>query len=229
MTMKAPDPRDLVAIALASAQELARAHRAAIEQLEAARAALFAVPYLSLQREAPNPEHADSYQQTADVLRRRAARQPAPEQAATLARANWYAQRAEAKRTGKIMPRELRTPGERLGFVNALRHALLLVLEAAEQLELDDVARFVHYLDNGEGQPLHTAADAPELAMAEVQALLERVPAVLERLGLGETDDGARGFFECAQPLTFGDESPTDRPDPPEPGADVAPSSNPDA
>jgi hypothetical protein len=206
-TAKGPDPRALVSDALASAHQLGELHRETLERLEKARAALFEVPYLANHQEAPNPQHAASYQATADMLRRRAGRQEGEHQTSTLQRADWFARRAEIKRTGGIMPRELRTPGERLSFVNSLRHGLLLVWEACEQLDPEDVTRFVGYLVDGEGAPLHGEhlEEVSTLARADVSALMQKLPELLEQLGMGTTEAGERGFFECDQPLTFED------------------------
>lgn len=203
MIDQAKDPRAAVTEAHRALEHATALQQTALEQLAAARAELFEAPLLGGRQELPNEEHADSYQATAAMLRRRAKTQPAAHQAESLARAEWFEKRAAIKRTGGVMPRELRTPGERLGFVDGLRRALLLVLEATEQLELDDVAIFVRRLVDDADHPLHgnqtmQAAALARSTVAELGALLE---PLLEQLGLGHTEDGAAGFWPAPQPL----------------------------
>jgi len=204
MIDQATDPRAAISEALATLEKATELQQTALEQLDAARAELFEAPLLGGRQELPNEEHAKSYHATAAMLRRRAKGQTPEHRAASLARADWYDARAEIKQRGGVMPRELRTPGERLGFVDGLRRSLLLVLDAIEQLDLEDVETFVRRLVDDAGEPLHgdqTAAAAREARGTVAWLAGERLLPLLEQLGLGRTEQGAPGFWPAPQPL----------------------------
>jgi hypothetical protein len=214
MIDQAKDPRTAVTEAHRALEQATALQQTALEQLAAARAELFEAPLLGGRQELPNEEHAASYQATAAMLRRRAKMQPAAHQAESIARAEWFEKRAAIKRTGGVMPRDLRTPGERLGFVDGLRRALLLVLEATEQLELEDVSTFVRRLVDDDDHPLHgeQTLAAAALARDSVAELAGILLPLLEQLGLGYTEEGAPGFWPAPQPLVEDLEPPTPAP-----------------
>ena len=212
--IKPSDPRAAVADALLALEQATSLQHNALERLGIARNELFEAPLLGGRREPPNEEHAASYQATANMLRRRATRQEADDKASTLSRASWFERRAEIKRAGGVMPRDLRTPGERLGFVDGLRQALLLVAEACDQIDPDDVSTFVRRLVDEEEEPLHgdVTEEAAMLARDAVTQIAAQLPALLEQLGLGHTADGAPGFWPAPQPLVEEDPTPATPP-----------------
>lgn len=211
MTPKAPDPRVLLTTAAEAAASSARELVRLTETIDEARNALYASPFLAGGVEPPNLDHAASYAGTANVLRRRAERQEGETKAETLARAAWFEGRAKVKREGGTMPRALRVPGERLRFVDTLRHALLRAGEAIAEVDGADVGAFVGYLVDGDKKPLHDGAieETTRLALAAIERITAEIAPLLERLGLAETEDGEQGFFEWEQPLTFEDDEPT--------------------
>src|SRR5579884_2800269 len=73
---------------------------------------------------------AAAYEGTAATLRARAAKQPegSDERAENERRASFYEARARVKRRGESMPRELRTPRERLEAVAGVRDGLVHLL-----------------------------------------------------------------------------------------------------
>lgn len=217
MIDKPSDPRTAVADALLALQQATQAQDVALERLEAARMQLFETPLVGGRREPPNEAHAKSYAESAGVMRRRAKTMAGADAAAELERAAWFDKRAEFKRTGGIMPREIRTPAERLSFVDSVRQALLVVREAIDQVDPEDVSRFVEHLVDDEEKPLHGEQTelAATLARESVEALRGVLPPLLEQLGLGFTEDGGSpGFWPAPQPLV--NEPQTEVPAPPE-------------
>ena len=218
MIDKPTDPRTAVADALLALQQATQAQDVALERLEAARTQLFETPLIGGRREPPNEAHAKSYAESAGVMRRRAKTMTGADQAAELERAAWFDKRAEFKRTGGIMPREIRTPAERLAFVDSVRQALLVVREAIDQVDPEDVSRFVeHLIDDERKQSLHGEQTelAAGLARESIEALRGVLPPLLEQLGLGYTEQGGSpGFWPAPQPLV--DEPRTEAPAPPE-------------
>lgn len=216
MIDKPSDPRTAVADALLALQQATQAQDLALERLEAARLQLFDTPLVGGRREPPNEAHAKSYAESAGVMRRRAKTMTGADAAAELERAAWFDKRAEFKRTGGIMPREIRTPAERLSFVDSVRQALLVVSEAIAQVDPEDVSRFVGHLVDDEEKPLHgeQTALAASLASNSIEGLRGVLPALLEQLGLGFTEEGGAGFWPAPQPLV--NELQTEAPAPPE-------------
>lgn len=85
-----------------------------------------------------------AYENTAATLRGRAAKQPegSEERAENERRAARYESRARVKRTGEPMPRELRTPRERLEAVAVLRDGLVQTLELIAEVDGADLEFF---------------------------------------------------------------------------------------
>jgi hypothetical protein len=114
-------------------------------------------------------EHADHYDAEAAKLRRRKAnpRLGAGEDGEELERrAKLFEARAAAKRSGRPMPRELRTPAETLARVDELRRKLAAILdEASGELAPEDFENFAdalgsEYARGGEGDTLQRAYGA---------------------------------------------------------------------
>ena len=87
-------------------------------------------------------KHAAAYETTAAVLRRRALKAEGEERAEHERRADYYDGRALAMRGGQPMPRELRTPRERLDAVGRVREALVEVLDAIADVDGADFEFF---------------------------------------------------------------------------------------
>jgi hypothetical protein len=87
-------------------------------------------------------EHADAYAATAAMMGRRAAKfraQGDEEHAAyETERANHFDARATAKRAGRPMPRELRTPAESLARVDEFRRRLAALVDAFADVAPDE-------------------------------------------------------------------------------------------
>jgi hypothetical protein len=87
---------------------------------------------------------AAAYEGTAATLRGRAVKQPegSEERNETERRAARYEARARVKRSGEPMPRELRTPRERLEAVAVLRDGLVQTLELIKDVDGTDLEFF---------------------------------------------------------------------------------------
>jgi hypothetical protein len=87
---------------------------------------------------------AAAYDSTSVTLRARAAKQPegSDERAQTEQRAAFYDQRARVKRSGEPMPRELRTPKERLEAVAFVRDGLVQLLQLVVDVDSEDLEFF---------------------------------------------------------------------------------------
>jgi hypothetical protein len=87
---------------------------------------------------------AAAYEGTATTLRARAAKLPrgSDEGAEYERRAARYEARARVKRSGEAMPRELRTPKERLEVVSVLRDGLVQVLAQLADVDAADLEFF---------------------------------------------------------------------------------------
>lgn len=102
-------------------------------------------------------QQASAYEDTAGVLRRRAARGGVSDEALVEAeqRALYFEARARHKRTGEPMPYALRTNNERLGYVDAFRRELVDLVDVVQLIASDEIGAFVDALERSDG------ADAP--------------------------------------------------------------------
>jgi hypothetical protein len=149
---------------------------------------LLAAAYALVQGEVQQAERAThddrdlatEYERTAALYRRRAARRPEEAERLTK-RAEWFERRAQVKRTGGPMPRELRTPAETLARVDEFRQALAATLAMASDFEANDVRCFVRCL-----------ADRAPRALGEVDlhAFLDLATRLLSYLGGLRGPDG---------------------------------------
>ncbi len=131
---------------------------------------------------------AAAYDGTAATLRARAAKQPEGSDARVEneRRAATYEARARVKRSGERMPRELRTPRERLEAVAVLRDALVQILELSGDVDAADLEFFEAALVDDRGARPPAAGSAGE-QVAFVQSILR---GVLARLGAFVDDAG---------------------------------------
>jgi hypothetical protein len=140
--------------------------------------------------------HAQAYEESAALMRRRAARFEAQgdvEHAAyERTRAEHFKARAVVKRAGDPMPRALRTPAESLVRIDEFRRALGGLLTAFADIDAEEWSAFVEALVEGD----EASPDAGHLSRDESFASLERV---LEALGVQGTDE--RVFRAFASPL----------------------------
>src|SRR3974390_852128 len=132
-------------------------------------------------------KHAEAYETTAGVLRRRALKAEGDERAEHERRAAYFEGRALAMRSGQPMPRELRTPRERLDAVGRVRDALVEVLDAIGDVDGADFAFFEEslldergFLPSRGGAPLEQVAFVASVA----RGLLARMGAVFEERGV---------------------------------------------
>jgi hypothetical protein len=142
------------------------------------------VPALSEMQE--RAKHAEAYETTAGVLRRRALRAEGEERAEHERRAAYYEGRALAMRSGQPMPRELRTPRERLDAVGRVRDALVEVLEAIADVDGADFDFFeASLLDESGFLPQRGGAALEQVAFAGsvARGLLVRMGAVFDERG----------------------------------------------
>jgi hypothetical protein len=179
MSADTADPKldDLLASALES---LSGAH----EALEAYRASAGHGPGDE------SPIHAHEYAQTAALLRRRA-QQPHRSEADRTdleRRASWFEARAAVKRSGALMPRELRTPLEGLQLVDDLRHALLDALTLMRDLSPSEVDAFQRALDSdSDGSRIAVACEAVVQGIGQVG---QAAGAFLQLLGVRKAENG---------------------------------------
>jgi hypothetical protein len=129
-----------------------------------------------------------AYEGTAGTLRSRAAKQPegSDERAENERRAARYEARARVKRSGEPMPRELRTPKERLEAVSMLRDGLVQLLELIADVDAADLEFFEASLVDARKMLPPKAGSAGE-QFVFVRSILR---GVLGRLG-GLVDDAA--------------------------------------
>jgi hypothetical protein len=139
---------------------------------------------------------AAAYDGTAATLRARAAKQPdgSPERAELERRAGTFAARARVKRSGERMPRELRTPRERLEAVALLRDGLVQILKLSADVDADDLDFFESALVD-ERKVRSAAAGSAGEQLEFVRGILQ---GMLGRLG-GLVDPAG-----CADLLPFG-------------------------
>ena len=131
-------------------------------------------------------KHAEAYETSAGVLRRRALKADGDERAEHERRAAYYEGRARAMRSGQPMPRELRTPRERLDAVGRVRDALVEVLDAIEDVDGADFEFFEGsllddrgFLPSRGGSALEQVAFVASVA----RGLLVRMGAVFDERG----------------------------------------------
>jgi hypothetical protein len=133
-------------------------------------------------------EHAAAYEQTAGVYRRRAEKAAGDDRAELERRAAYYEARARVKREGALMPRELRTPGERLESVDRVRQALLRLLALIGDVDGEDLEAFeAAIVDPKQELPPRAGSAADQFLF-----LKSIVQGVLVRMGC-MFDESARG------------------------------------
>jgi hypothetical protein len=131
-------------------------------------------------------KHAAAYETTAGVLRRRALKAEGEERAEHERRAGYYEGRARAMRSGQPMPRELRTPRERLDAVGRVRDALVEVLDAIADVDGPDFDFFEGALFDENGfVPQRGGAALEQVAFvgSVARGLLVRMGAVFDERG----------------------------------------------
>jgi phosphoglycolate phosphatase-like HAD superfamily hydrolase len=143
-------------------------------------------------------KHAALYAAEAAKLRRRAAH-PRPGEAMPVElerRALFFEGRADVKRSGRPMPRHLRTEAETLAHVDAFRRRLVELLEdARDRFHPDDFAHFA--------ECLRSAAESvpPSTAAVGVRDALASILAALSPLGVTVNAQGAFVFVPFRSPL----------------------------
>jgi hypothetical protein len=143
---------------------------------------------------------ATAYDGTAATLRARAAKEPdgSPARVELERRAATYEARSRVKRGGQRMPRNLRTPRERLEAVALLRDALVQVLALAGEVDAADLEFFEAALVDNRGVRPPTAGSAGE-QLGFVQSILR---GVLARLGALVDDAGDVHLLPFAMSIT---------------------------
>jgi hypothetical protein len=121
-------------------------------------------------------------------LRGRAAKQPegSEERAETERRAARYEARARVKRSGEPMPRELRTPKERLDAIVLLREAILQLLELMADVDGRDLEFFESALvDERKLLPPRAGSPAEQFVLGQsiLRALVGRLGALFDEMG----------------------------------------------
>jgi hypothetical protein len=142
------------------------------------------LPALSEMQE--RAKHAEAYETTAGVLRRRALKADGEEREEHERRAVYYEGRAFAMRSGQPMPRELRTPRERLDAVGRVRDALVEVLDAVADVDGADFAFFEESLLDERGFLPPRGGSALEqvgFVASVARGLLARMGAVFDERG----------------------------------------------
>jgi hypothetical protein len=131
-------------------------------------------------------KHAEAYETTAGVLRRRALKAEGDDRAENERRAAYYEGRGLAIRSGQPMPRELRTPRERLDAVGRVRDALVEVLDAIADVDGADFEFFESSLldDRGFLPPQGgSALEQVGFVASVARGLLVRMGAVFDERG----------------------------------------------
>jgi len=131
-------------------------------------------------------KHAAAYETSAGVLRRRALKAEGEERAEHERRARYYEGRALAMRSGQPIPRELRTPRERLDAVGRVRDALVEVLEAIGDVDGADFELFETSLLDERGflpSPGGAVLEQVAFVASVARGLLIRMGAVLDERG----------------------------------------------
>jgi hypothetical protein len=143
---------------------------------------------------------AAAYDATAATLRGRAAKQPEGSTAREELehRASTYEGRARVKRSGERMPRDLRTPRERLEAVGVFRDGLAQLLELSGEVDAADLEFFETALVDDRGVRTPAAGSAGE-HLGFVQSILR---GVLGRLGAVIDDAGGVHVLPFAVPIT---------------------------
>jgi hypothetical protein len=131
-------------------------------------------------------KHAEAYETSASVLRRRALKAEGDDRTEHERRAAYYEGRALTMRSGQPMPRELRTPRERLDAVGRVRDVLVELLEAIADVDGADFEFFEGslfdergFLPPPGGSPLEQVAFVASVA----RGLLVRMGAVFDERG----------------------------------------------
>ena len=133
-------------------------------------------------------EHAAAYEQTAGVYRRRAEKSEGTDRAELERRASYYEARARVKREGVLMPRELRTPGERLESVDRVRQALLRLLALIADVDGEDLEAFeAAIVDPKQELPPRAGSAADQFLFLKsiVQGVLVRMGCMFDETGRG--------------------------------------------
>jgi hypothetical protein len=146
---------------------------------------------------------AAAYEGTAATLRGRAVKQPAgsEERAETERRAARYEARARIKRSGEPMPRDLRTPKERLEAIALVREAISQLLELMADVDGPDLEFFESALVD-ERKLLPPRAGPPGEQFVLGQSILR---ALAGRLGALFDETGGAALLPFAIPATEGE------------------------
>jgi len=133
-------------------------------------------------------EHAAAYEQTAGIYRRRAEKAEGDDRVELERRASYYEARARVKREGALMPRELRTPGERLESVDRVRQALLRLLALIGDVDGEDLEAFeAAIVDPKQELPPRAGSAADQFLFLKsiVQGVLIRMGCMFDETGRG--------------------------------------------
>ncbi len=131
-------------------------------------------------------KHAAAYETSAGVFRRRALKSEGETRAEHERRAVYYEGRARAMRSGQPMPRELRTPRERLEAVARVRDALVSVLDLVADVGDGDFEFFESSLiDSQRVLSIRGGPIAEQLAFVQdvARGVLRRLGAVCDEAG----------------------------------------------
>jgi hypothetical protein len=176
------------------------------------------IPALSEMQE--RAKHAKAYEASAGILRRRALKADGDERAEHERRAAYYEGRALAMRSGQPVPRELRTPRERLDAVGRVRDALVEVLDAIADVDGPDFDFFEGSLLDERGVvPQRGGAALEQIAFVAsvARGLLVRMGAVFDERGAATllaygtriATPGANALDEDGAPITMVGSPPT--------------------
>lgn len=133
-------------------------------------------------------EHAAAYDETAKVYRRRAEKAEAADRAELERRAAYYEARARVKREGALMPRELRTPAERLASVDLVRQSLLRLLALLGDVDTEDVEAFEAAIVDPHGElPPRAGSSADQFLFLKsvIHGVLVRMGCLFDETGRG--------------------------------------------
>lgn len=151
-------------------------------------------------------EDATSQKNSADTLRNRAATMPPGERRDELMdRAERFERRAEVLANGKVMPRELRYPLDSLRLVSDAREALLAAAVALDQLDAEEVSRFLtQLLPEGSSEDI-PIGDVPIAVDAPSMLCRNAIGSALEMLGVYVSADGVTRLRPCALAIAASD------------------------
>lgn len=170
-------------------------------------------------------EQAAAYDETAGVLRRRAARMGTLD-AETETRARYFEQRAVHKRAGDPLPHALRTANEHLGYVDALRRELVDLVDVIQLIGSDEIQSFVAALERPSGA---IASMLPvDVVSATFESFVEQLGALAFVLGVSHDAQGTIDFASYRKVTAGPPAPPMDATEPPPPAtsAAAAPTSN---